>query len=198
MNCSVNLVPVAQMLGHTRSRRKKAWFGVCLGAALLVVAGWALDRAAARDLRRVRDHVDALQARRSEVQRQIVAARAARATLAAQLETVARAGRAQPWPQRLITLARRAPAGVFLTQLSVITPETEPTPGGAAAPSPSHQAVTLLGYAVDHAVLIELLNTLQDLPDWQQVKLGRATLEPLGDGLAVAFEVEARTQETAP
>jgi hypothetical protein len=58
--------------------------------------------------------------------------------------------------------------------------------------------VRLLGYALDHAALLQLLNALQEFPDFQQVELVRATLEPHGAGVAVAFELACRTMEGRP
>ena len=67
-----------------------------------------------------------------------------------------------------------------------------PTP-----PTPAHD-VRLLGYALDHAALIQLLNTLQGSPDWQQVELVRATSEPYAGQTAVAFEFDCRSEELPP
>lgn len=217
MSCSINLIPVARLHFRARARRRTAWFGVWTVLGVGAVCGWTLQHAATGAVARLAGQVDALEVQRTELQRRMSAAALQRTQLIKQLETIAAARRPQPWARRLVTLTQVAPEGVFLTSLNVATPGGDPSPGaaavsqgsGARAQSPAAllrqeprlsraQVVHVLGYAVDHAALIQFVNALQKLPDWQQVELVRATLEPYRAGSAVSFELDCRTQEERP
>jgi hypothetical protein len=174
-----------------------------LAAGLLIAAGWSVQRAAAAVVARLSYEVAALEVQRTEAQRRLVNAGAQRSQLLARLQTVASARRPQPWAQRLTALTREAPQGIFLTAVTIAEGDRSPAAGplGPAERnlSPSgRQSVRLLGYALDHGALIQLLNTLQNLPGWQQVELVRATAEPFRRGSAVAFELACQTQEDRP
>ncbi len=213
--CSVNLVPTARLHARARARRQRAWLAVGAAGSLLWVAGWAVQRRAAAARAQAAEGLARVETQRAEVQRRLVAADAQRTQLLGQLETLAGVRRPQPWPRRLVALTRAAPPGVFLTAVHVTTPAAEatasqrdtrasPAASGAGAqtrPAPSAnagQTVRLLGLAQEHAALLQLIQVLQQLPGWQRVDLVRATLEPYGGSLAVAFELDCRTQEDAP
>jgi hypothetical protein len=57
--------------------------------------------------------------------------------------------------------------------------------------------VRLEGLALDHTGLIQLLHTLQNSADWENVELVRATTEPYAGRSVVAFEFDCRTAELA-
>jgi type IV pilus assembly protein PilM len=214
-----NLVPIARLRDRARIRRRAAWLGACLAAGLLIAAGWSVQRAAAAVVARLSREVAALEIQRTEAQRRLVNAGAQRSQLLARLQTVASARRPQPWAQRLTALTREAPQGIFLTAVTIAegdqcfaagkpfpgipTATGSPAASGTTGPevgpaAPGRQSVRLLGYALDHGALIQLLNTLQNLPGWQQVELVRATAEPFRRGSAVAFELACQTQEDRP
>jgi Tfp pilus assembly PilM family ATPase len=221
---SPNLVPVIRLHTRRRARRGRAWLGVCTGISMLLATGWAAERTAATALGRLTDTVSALEVQRTEVQCRLVLADRQRGQLIEQLQTVVRARRPQSWPRRLVALAREAPAGVFLTGLHVDPPAAsekgvgsllapsgpegasqKTRPGGATPLSPETPAppaetrtVRLVGYALDHGVLLQFLHALQDSPDWRRVELIRATQEAYQSGLLVAFEMGCWTQEERP
>ncbi len=217
MTCSVNLVPVAQVYARSRARRRTIWLAVCGLASLALAGGWILQLASATALRHLQEAIAVTEVQRSDIQRRVVAANGRRAQLLAQLQTLAQGRRSQPWPQRLLTLTRDAPAGVFLTALDVSTQEqVGPAPprdaGATAAPAPGparegaappkttveQQIVRLRGYAIDHGALIQFLNALQGAGQWQNVELVRANQEPFRRGMAVGFEFECRAAEPTP
>jgi len=213
MRCSVNLLPAVHLHARARARRRAGWVTLCAACGALVAGGWVVQHLAGRALARLASRAGELDARTAEVQRRLVAAHTERGELLARLETVAQARRPQPWPPRLLQLTQTAPEGVFFTHFSATSTDAHtPNPGvpARAVPSPQAgstgpgeraplvQAVRIMGYAVDHAALIQLLNTLQNQRDWQQVELVRATLEPYQSRLAVAFEFDCRTQEGVP
>ena len=207
MSCSVNLVPTARLTARTRARRRNTWCAVCCGTAVLLLTAWGLQRIAASALEQLAEDVRTREAQRVDVQRRLVAADSQRQVLLNRLETIAAARRPQPWAHRLVDLTRDVPAGIFFTTVQ-ITPDEEAAKAAAkaakstrtAAAAPpverdTEQAVRLLGYALDHATLLELVNTLQSAPGWTRVELVRAAREPYGGGLAVAFELDCRTRE---
>lgn len=207
MTCSVNLVPTQRLHARARSRRRRTWFGVWTGIGVVIVAGWAVQGIAGTALRHLSADVRKQTAQRTAAQRQLMTASAQRAELLEQLETLAAARRAQPWPARLTVLAREAPDGVFLTGIRVGMEEVARDAGraGRQPPQPAAneiesvtQPVRLAGYALDHAALLQLVNTLQAQTGWQQVELVRATREPFRNGQAVAFELDCRASEDVP
>jgi hypothetical protein len=58
--------------------------------------------------------------------------------------------------------------------------------------------VQMTGFAVDHDELTRLIDALEKVPQWGQVKLVRATREPYGNGIALAFQLECRQTEPQP
>ena len=209
MSCSVNLVPTAQLHARARGRRRTAWASACTIGALLLGGGWTVQYFATRALGRLSGHVRTLEVQRSEMGRQFVTASSERDELLERLQVIAAARRPQPWARHLTQLARETPEGVFLTQMTV-TSLSGARPGAtggrrsalARAPTaptesagPVGQSVRLLGYALDHASLIQLLDTIKRFPEWDQVELVRATLEPYRAGMVVAFELDCHTAE---
>ncbi|MGD8453710.1 MAG: PilN domain-containing protein [Phycisphaerae bacterium] len=91
---------------------------------------------------------------------------------------------------------RTTPTGSPQAQASSLSPPQAPQASPPQAPQA--QAVRLVGYAVDHGALIQMLQTLESDPEWGQVELVRATLEPLRGGVAVAFQFDCRTGEGRP
>jgi len=208
MSCSVNLIPDTLARARLRGQRRKIWIGICSAAAVLLFIGWSVERAAAVSLRKTSESLSALEAQHAEVNQALAAVDAECAALLEQLQTVATARRPQPWPGRLVAMSGTAPGGVFLTRIRVSAPdESRASPRGVSfisadatsdeddARPVASQAVQLFGYAADHEVLIQWLNAVQELPGWQEVELVRATLEPYGHGLAVAFELDCETVE---
>ena len=221
MNYSVNLVPVARLQARIRTQRRTGWMGAGVTAAALLAIGWGSQHAATSAVRRLTNDVTALDVQRSETQRALLAANGRRTQLLGKLQTVTAAKRPQPWAQRLVTLTREAPPGVFLTAVNISAPDVEKSPAPAARPasvagqpkedaasprppptqggaSPEVRAVRLLGYAIDHPTLLQFLNTLQGLPGWRHVELIRASQEPYRGGLAIGFELDCRTEEDRP
>jgi Tfp pilus assembly protein PilN len=212
MSCSVNLVPAARVRARAFARRCRAWVVICAGSALLVGVGWSAQYLTGRALARLHARTSALEGQRAAAQQRLAAADERRAQLTARLKLIAAARREQPWAARLAELARTVPEGVFLTQLNISPKPSGPeglavaargaasagqAPAQPAVTSPAHD-VRLMGYALDHAALIQLLNTLQASPDWQQVELVRATSEPYAGQTAVAFEFDCRSEELPP
>lgn len=199
MSCSVNLVPAARLLARTRTRRRTAWVGVCTAAGVFLAAGWGLQHTAGGILTRLSVKVNALERQHAEGQRRLVVAAARRTQLLEQLRTIAEARRPQPWAHHLAALTLGAPDGVFLTAIKVTPAGTESSSAGRTqsddSDSSQAHAIRLLGYALDHSSLIQLLNVLQNLPGWQQVELVRATSEPYEGSSAVAFELACQTRE---
>lgn len=220
MTPGVNLVPQLQRLARVRARRRTVWTGLALTLAVLVASAWAVENTAARGLQRLADRVQATELQRAEVQRRLTTAEADRRLALETLQTVAAARRPQPWARRLATLTETAPEGVFLTALTVSDGKPDartaaaplanlagsrPPPAslarGTPAPAESPRGareVSLRGYALDHGALIQLLNTLQNMPGWHHVELVRATSEPFRAGLAVAFELTSAAEESNP
>ena len=217
MSCSVNLVPVNQLLGRRRARRQVAWGGSALVLLGLLALAGGVQRVAGSAVVQLRQEVAALEAQRAELQRRLSTADGRRQQLMTRLQTLAQARCGQPWARWLVDLTRSAPPGVFLTAISAAPPvveavagaraasENQPRPQGASSAAPAArptpgletQSVRLLGYAVSHEALLQFLNALQRLPGWQRVDLIRAAQEPLGGALAVGFELEARVTATA-
>jgi hypothetical protein len=209
MSCSVNLVPAARLVTRARTRRRSAWAGTCVVAAGLVAGGWLLHRTAEGALERLAGRVSSLETRRAQVQAQVSAADAERTALFEQLRTIAGARHPQPWARRLMRLAQHAPEGVFLTTIEIassgkgaaaqrgrVRPRGEETrPGEQAKDGAVNQVVNLTGYALDHGALIQLLNTLQTLPEWGQAELIQATSDR---GATVQFQVACRLEENTP
>jgi len=216
MNCSVNLVPTARLHVHARTRRRNRWLATCVSLAALVGIGWSVQRAARVALTHLADEVRTLELQRTEVQRRLTGADAQRTQLLQRLEVVSAARHPQPWAGRLVRLTREAPEGVFLTTFEITASDAPVSGARTVAPPPAPattdatkststasdpaakaatQAVRILGYALDHAALLQFVNTLQRLPGWQQVELVRATQDPLRGGQAIAFELDCRTLE---
>ncbi len=219
MSCSVNLIPVERLHAQVRDRRRAAWLAACAIIGVLVGAGWIIERAGANALARLSGTVSALQVQRGGIRERLAAGQARRTELLARLQKVAAARQPQTWAARLTAMTGKAPEGVFLTGLNVSEivstekgnapqsprPAATPAAPGAATAKPQSSestapayTVRLLGYAIDHAALIQFINTLQSLPGWRRVELVRATLEPYRGGVAVAFELEGQTQEGTP
>lgn len=216
MSCSVNLVPESRLVARRRIQRAWRWalltgltLGVfALGLGTRIIAARALEQ-----------HTRALADRRTEraeVLQRLTAASDERAAIVRRLKTLAAARHAQPWPGRLVALAEAAPDGIFLTTIEIATPADRKTPSQRptesrrskkigqppppeppAPPANAEQVVHLRGYALDHAALLQLVNTLQDLPGWSQVELKRGTLGPLGGHMVVEFEIDCRAAEEA-
>lgn len=209
MNCSINLVPLVRLQAQARIRRRMGWIAACTTLGVVLLAGWGIQRAAAGAVAHLTTDVGALQVQRTEIQRRLLAATSQRTRLLDQLKTIAAARHSQPWPRRLVTLTHVVPEGVFLTNIDVSTPDSNPgapsitpaarttgaPPGPPPPPKPAVQVVHVRGYAANHEALVELLNTLQKLPDWTHVELVRANLEPRRDSSVVAFELDCRTVE---
>jgi hypothetical protein len=211
MTCSVNLVPALRRHTRRRARRGCRWLGFGVGLCVLLATAWAAERTAASTLARLGDTVSALELRRTEVQRRLLLAQQQRTRLLEQLQTVAGARRPQLWPQRLVTLMRETPPGVFLTALHVdppvvVEPAVPPPATQATAQTPdahghdgSVTPVRMVGYALNHDALLQFLHALQSAsggcPAWQHVELIRATQEPYQSGLLVAFELACRIEE---
>jgi Tfp pilus assembly protein PilN len=210
MNCSVNLVPAAQLIRRAHHRRQSAW--IVTGVILCGLMGGAglLHRTAAGAVEREAARVQAFEQQRATTQRKLVAAEAERAALIQQLQIVAGARHAQPWAQRLTALTQAAPEGVFLTTIEIgaasprsaagslvrtSSSRSRPLDDQPNAPGSTRQIVRLTGHALDHGALIQLLNTLQALPGWGQAELIRATSE---HGTTVTFELACETQERKP
>jgi hypothetical protein len=189
----------------------RAWLGACAGISVLLATGWGAERTAGVTLRKLAETVDGLEGQRTEAQRRLLVANGQRARLVEQLQTVVGARRPQLWPRRLVTLAQQAPSGVFLTSLQVDASAADtsqasenPRPPATTQPAaqapraglaPEAQMVRLIGYALDHAALLQFLHALQSSPDWQHVELIRAAQEAYQGALLVAFEMSCRTQE---
>ncbi len=221
MSYSVNLVPVARLHARIRTQRRTGWIGAGVAAAALLAIGWGSQHAATSAVKRLTRDVNTLDVQRSETQRALLAANGRRTQLLDELQTIAAARRPQPWAQRLVTLTREAPPGVFLTAVDISAPDVDkgqappaqpaavtgrpkddaassgsrPGQGGA---SPKARAVRLRGYAIDHPTLLQFLSTLQGLPGWRHVELVRASQEPYRGGLAIGFELDCRTEEDRP
>jgi hypothetical protein len=202
MNCSVNLVPTARRQARVRLARRNAWF-TAGGAALLVASlAWLLQQTAAGAYGRLREDCQALEVQRADVDRLLVMAGAERDRLFDELRTVSGARRPQPWPSRLLKLTESTPKDVFFTALNIVTPR-DFSQGrgarGAGADAPlvgdRSQTLKITGYALDHNALIQLLSTLQSLPDFGRVELVRATSEEVRGGTWVEFEIMCFTQE---
>ena len=219
MTPGVNLVPQVHRLARVRARRRTVWTGLAVTLAVLVASAWAVENTAVRGLRRLADRVQATELQRAEVQRRLTTAETDRRLALEALQTVAAARRPQPWARRLATLVETAPEGVFLTALTVSDGRPDaraagpaakasggrstPAAAGRGTPAPTEnpraaREVFLRGYALDHGALIQLLNTLQNMPGWHHVELVRATSEPIRAGLAVAFELTSAAEENDP
>jgi hypothetical protein len=213
MTCSVNLVPLAHRHARASARRRIGWLiaGAVLGVVAL--AGWGGRYLAGRALNGLRAQVTDLETQQTVIRNRLAVAETRRDAVYTQLRSIAAARRPQPWAHRLVALTNAAPEGVFLTQFSLLTPKQNsgvrrPTWQAAAdaeeaAPAetreePLEQQVRLTGYAGDHGALIQLLNRIQQFPDWRQVELVHAASQPYGNGMAVAFELDCRTREEQP
>ncbi len=205
MSAGVNLVPHAFLRARRRSRRRNAWLAVVAATAFLFLMGWGGQRLAAHALHTVEYQVENIEQQRSDVQRQLLMAAGRRSELVDQLRTVTESRRPQPWAQRLTTLTDVVPAGVLITSIDIGTggrvvvgnrrPPRGPANTAANATDHNLQPVQMRGHALDHGALIQMLNTLQQLPGWTQVELVRATLGPFRTGAAVAFELDCQTLE---
>ncbi len=210
MNCSVNLVPRNKLHTRRRARRRASWISVCLTAAAVGGLGVAMQFTARRAMAHIEDETEALTARRNEIRAQLATKHEAETELIGRLQTVAAAHRPQPWPRRLLALSERLPESIFLSVVQISPPERKAGPdrsiprarasreGAQPHPvmpdlAPQPQTVKLRGFAMDHSELLQFIRLLQGMPDWQEVKLVRATREPYGLGQAVRFELACRT-----
>lgn len=217
MSCSVNLVPSVPLQVRRRNRRRKLWLGVSTLVAFVIAGGWITRQATAQVLERLVARVAELDGQRSDLEHRLVAAAARRTQLLEQLGTAAAARHPQPWAGRFLALNREMPEGIFLTTIELALPDDggarrpRNVPGagriasvGGAVSAGEPEAgsldrrVRMHGFALDHGALIQALNTLQRLPGWQEVELVRATLEDLGQGQAVAFELSCVSPEVTP
>ncbi len=206
--CSVNLVPVAQCADRDRNYRRTAWIIICAVAGVLLGTGWGIQHLTTGALEQVANAVDELDVQRTEIQRRMMMANARRAELLNELRTIAATRKPQPWARRLTDLMREAPAGIYLTALDIGPAGGGPRgskanrPGrqqaGDSGAAPSELSVRLSGYAPGHDALLQLVNTLQDQPDWQRVELVRAIQESRSDGPAIAFDLDCTAPEGRP
>ena len=219
MSCSVNMVPEASLRAQARAKRLVRWLAVCTSAALLLAAGWIVQYMAAAGLARFGGKLANLDQQRTKADAHLVSARKRRAELAHELRMVAATKRPQPWPRRLAQLTGVAPDGVLITAINITPPERPAEPKQtttsrerrrekdeappAPAPEPSYpddtrQRVRIQGQALDHATLIQLLNGIEQLPEWHNVELIQATQQPCGAALVIAFELDCYCGPSAP
>lgn len=208
MSCSVNLVPAGRIWRRHRTKRRNAWVVACAFVALIVAGGWGTLRAADAAVRRLSKDVDVFRTHRQQTQQRLATASAQRASLLGELREAVGARREQPWARRLVDLSEDVPAGVLVTSIEVSPISTRSRPGAysrrnrpeprekeGAQAEPSGEAVRVLGYAVDHPALLQLVNVIQDLPAWHRVELVRADQEAVRGANVVAFELYCRIGE---
>ena len=204
MNYSVNMVPQASLQAQARAHRLVRWIAACVLAALLLTAGWVVQYTATAGLAELDDRLSDLGVQRIKADAHLVSAKRRRAELAQQLQIVAATRRPQPWARRLANLTEAAPDGVLITRISIDTPaplterkeSKKPREPNEKQPAPAisdtgnaRQHVRIEGHALDHGTLIQLVNSIERIPEWQDVELIRATQQRCGAALVIAFEL---------
>jgi hypothetical protein len=221
MTCAVNLLPESCHNARQRAIRRNAWTGIVVAAGLLVLGSWPAVRATNRTITRLNGELGGVQVKQSELERQSLRAAIVRGGLLAQGRALMALRQSHPLPARLLQLAELTPSGVVFTEISGVALQRElesaparPTPQAPAKtgkknarPKPQTAfaaqpkaplVVQMTGFAVDHDELTRLIDALENVPQWGQVTLVRATQEPYGNGLAVAFQLECRPAEAQP
>jgi hypothetical protein len=212
MICTVNLLPESCRNAQRRALRRNAWFGVGLVAGVLVVGAWIALHASDRAILRFRRELAGLQARQSDLDRRLTLALQRRNRLADRGRALAALQQEEHFPGQLLNLSRLAPDGVVLTEIVARPPGAGWAPAGrgaeaqrgvgpgATARSAGQDplAVQMRGFAIDHDELERLIEALQQIPHWENVKLLRAAREPYQTGMALAFSLECRPEESEP
>jgi len=207
MSCAVNLVPLAYRRSRVRARRRRAWTVVCAVTGVLVLLGVAVAQTVHALVEQLSSRVAALERQRLDVQRQIGALAAERATQVAELERVAAARRPQPWARRFVALTAAIPDGVFLSEIEIRpAPAGTPPPRAATAPTgpPAAgaerlvQQVRVLGYARGHDDLLQFVKVLRAQPGWRHVELTGSRIDPWHGVELVAFELAGHAAEDEP
>lgn len=202
---SLNLVPADRLEGWVRRRRLVFWMSVCLVAAIVVVIVGAQRWAAGYAIEKLRDRVTTMRARKVDAERTLVLASGAHTELLARAEAVVALRQTHVLPRQLTTLSRVAPPGVVFTRIESKRMRGAPLrgrEGRGAIPKPSGAArgavAEMDGYAVSHDELDHLINELQTIPCWEQVRLLRAAREPYQAGEAIAFKLVCTPAEQTP
>lgn len=213
MSCAVNLLPESCHHARRRAFRRNVWTALLLSAGLLAVGSWAVLRATDQAILRLIREFDSVQMKQSELDRHLTLAARLRNELVEQARALSALRQEQPLPAQLLALTDRAPDGVVLTEIrsappvAAERPARRPSNTSRAAPTkPSRRAarheqpallVHMSGYALDHDELARLIDVLKAVPDWERVELLRATREPYGDGVGLAFRLECRQREAS-
>lgn len=215
MICAVNLLPESCHAARHRLVRRNAWSVVVLCAGVLVFGTWIALRATDRSVHRLNREHESLQAKQSELDRQLTLAIRSRNELAQRARALTALRQELALPQQLLTLAREAPEGVVLMEIQSLVqagdrslaspPTTSPRAGSGTAGAqalqrpggrgPEPPVVQMTGYAVDHDQLTRLIEALQRIEHWEQIELLRVNREPYLGGMALAFRLECRQAE---
>jgi hypothetical protein len=214
MICAVDLLPESCHNVRQRIRRRNVWVVVLTIAGLLLAGAWLILCVSDHVIGRSQRELEVLQARQSELNRQLTLATITRNRLAEQGRALSALRHEQPLPQQLLLLSEQAPSGVVFGEISTAAapgpgrssrprsrsaqPAPVQTPATENQPTQPAQIVRMRGYAIDHNELTRLIDVLQHVPQWQQVELLRAAREPYGSTQALAFQIECRPAEDAP
>lgn len=198
---SINLVPRAFVEACERRRRIRNWMAACGATAGVVCMAATTVFVAGSHAAQARAAAVGVDEQRVELQRKVVAATRRRDELVAKATTIAAIRREHRLAGQLVALAERTPDGVRLTRFAsrAAEPATASRPAKPSAADAPRTAVTeIAGYAADHEQLNRFLRMLQEISDWGDVSLRRATTEKFGNGQAVAFQIECRQRRGTP
>jgi len=217
MSCAVNLLPESCHNAHVRAVHRNVWTGILVSAGLLVVGTWVALRASDHALGRLGRELNGLQLKQSELDRQSTLATRIRNDLVSQGRALCALRQEHALPAQLLQLARTAPAGIVLTQISTNGSGRAGPPGGTqpnllrppaastgrpqtatAATERTGRVASMRGYAVNHDELTRLIEALQHISQWNRVELLRAAREPYRASTALAFQLECRPPEIVP
>jgi Tfp pilus assembly protein PilN len=214
MSATVNLVPRPRLVASLRRRRRRGWMVCHVTVGLLIASAWSVQQMARAALQRVELRTATMKEQVTAYEQRLVESEAERSALIERLRVIAAARCPQPWGQRLVDLTRALPAGVVLSEVEVTAAsEARASDAGAGrrsagrtvspqlAPGPADsggQSVRLVGLALDHAALMEMLHAVRKLPGWRQVELVHAQRQPSGATQVIAFEFRSQTGEVQP
>jgi hypothetical protein len=215
MTPNINLVPADCLLTHRRHRRMWAWAGIWCAAVVAVASAWWVRHTNITAAERMSAQVKGVEGQRFVLEKQLQAARDDRARLHERIRLLARLRPEQPWPERLLSLAAAAPNGVMLSHLAseppapavAVAPPQTPAPGAAqptAKPPPKtaepilEQVVQLRGVALGYNEVTELVNALRSRDEWTRTEWISSSQQPLGHGIAIAFELRCPLRRTQP
>lgn len=203
MSASVNLLPAAIAESRARRARMRGWTIASCGVLGLFATVWVCRVVASSSEQRISRDVQECIDQTAAVMQEVVTLQTRAAAIAERLDRLLTHRSPTDWAARYAALAAKAPAGVALKELMLVTDartQASAAPAGKAptsAPAPV-QRLAIVGYAVDHSAVTGFVDALARMPGCADVQLVGASSDERYSPYAVRFECTARSLEGLP